>query len=203
MAEPTMALRANAKGHSTIPWQTIALVLAHDARTKQLLANSRGEPPPSLNAYQARGYPPSPHLTKRLNSSSPIHSTTISPNTTSHNTQSTDHNQTSQLKPNAFVNDTPNGSRKRDQLKKNTGANAPWGHSGNLKEGTSPEARGGQRWRPDSSCWSWRRSIWPRKRAQSESALTAQTKAQPRCDCHSERLPASPPCLATISAGIA
>eukprot|EP00962_Isochrysis_galbana_P058278 scaffold31262_cov128-Isochrysis_galbana.AAC.3 len=44
------------------------------------------------------------------------------------------------------------------------------------------------------------RSIQPRKRAQSESALTAQTKAQPRCDCHSERLPASPPCLATISA---
>eukprot|EP00962_Isochrysis_galbana_P011965 scaffold3369_cov106-Isochrysis_galbana.AAC.1 len=34
-----------------------------------------------------QGYPPSPHLTKGLNSSSPIHYTTISPNTTSHNTQ--------------------------------------------------------------------------------------------------------------------
>eukprot|EP00962_Isochrysis_galbana_P030497 scaffold9899_cov122-Isochrysis_galbana.AAC.7 len=62
----------------------------------------------------------------------------------------------------------------------------------------TPRARGGQRWRPDSSCWSWRRSKWPRKRARNEFALTAQTKAQPGCDCHSERLPASLPSLATI-----
>ena len=37
--------------------------------------------------------------------------------------------------------------RKRNQLnynsiKKNTGANAPWGHSWNLKKGTSPEGKG-------------------------------------------------------------
>eukprot|EP00962_Isochrysis_galbana_P007936 scaffold2160_cov144-Isochrysis_galbana.AAC.3 len=40
----------------------------------------------------------------------------------------------------------PNGSRKRDQLQLTTitGANAPWGHSGNLKEGTSPEGEGRQ-----------------------------------------------------------
>eukprot|EP00962_Isochrysis_galbana_P051602 scaffold23073_cov97-Isochrysis_galbana.AAC.2 len=100
---------------------------------------------PHLSTRTKQGYPPSPHLTKRLNSSSPIHSTTISPNMTSHNTQSTDHNKTPQLKPNAFVNDTPNGSRKRDELKKNTGANAPWGHSGNvgtLKRGPPLRVRG-------------------------------------------------------------
>eukprot|EP00962_Isochrysis_galbana_P007120 scaffold1916_cov123-Isochrysis_galbana.AAC.3 len=67
-----------------------------------------------------------------------------------------------------------------------------------IVEKKTPRARGGQRWRPDSSCWSWRRSKWPRKRARSEFALTAQTKAQPRCDCHSERLPAPPPSLAII-----
>mmetsp|Transcript_24978 Transcript_24978/g.80698 ORF Transcript_24978/g.80698 Transcript_24978/m.80698 type:complete len:225 (+) Transcript_24978:521-1195(+) len=32
----------------------LALALAHDARTKQLLAIGRGEPPPSLNSHQAR-----------------------------------------------------------------------------------------------------------------------------------------------------
>eukprot|EP00962_Isochrysis_galbana_P024909 scaffold7676_cov138-Isochrysis_galbana.AAC.3 len=32
----------------------LALALAHDARTKQLLAISRGEPPPPLNSHQAR-----------------------------------------------------------------------------------------------------------------------------------------------------
>ena len=32
----------------------LALALAHDARTKQLLAINRGEPPPSLNSHQAR-----------------------------------------------------------------------------------------------------------------------------------------------------
>eukprot|EP00962_Isochrysis_galbana_P017669 scaffold5076_cov127-Isochrysis_galbana.AAC.3 len=69
-------------------------------------------------------------------------STTISPNMTSHNTQSTDHDKTPPLKQNASANDTPNGFRKRDQLKTITGANAPWGHSGNLKEGTSPEGKG-------------------------------------------------------------
>eukprot|EP00962_Isochrysis_galbana_P041857 scaffold15453_cov110-Isochrysis_galbana.AAC.6 len=42
----------------------------------------------------------------------------------------------------ANANDTPNGSRERDQLKTITGANAPWGHSGNLKEGTSPGGEG-------------------------------------------------------------
>eukprot|EP00962_Isochrysis_galbana_P033821 scaffold11383_cov123-Isochrysis_galbana.AAC.2 len=38
-------------------------------------------------------------------------STTISPNITSHNTQSTDHDKTPPLKQNASANDTPNGSR--------------------------------------------------------------------------------------------
>jgi len=52
------------------------------------------------------------------------------------------HDKTPPLKQNASANDTQNGSRKRDQLKKITGANAPWGHSGNLKEGTSPEGKG-------------------------------------------------------------
>eukprot|EP00962_Isochrysis_galbana_P042119 scaffold15663_cov109-Isochrysis_galbana.AAC.1 len=42
--------------------------------------------PLHLSTRTKQGYPPSPHLTKRLNSSSPIHYTTISPNTTSHNT---------------------------------------------------------------------------------------------------------------------
>eukprot|EP00962_Isochrysis_galbana_P002604 scaffold708_cov86-Isochrysis_galbana.AAC.3 len=46
------------------------------------------------------------------------------------------------LKQNASANDTPNGSRKRDQVKTITGVNTPWGHSGNLKEGTSPEGKG-------------------------------------------------------------
>eukprot|EP00962_Isochrysis_galbana_P008548 scaffold2380_cov102-Isochrysis_galbana.AAC.1 len=50
------------------------------------------------------------------------------------------------------------------------------------------------------SCWSWRRSKWPRKKARSESALTAQTKAQHRCDCPPERSPASPPGLAPCHA---
>eukprot|EP00962_Isochrysis_galbana_P001876 scaffold483_cov107-Isochrysis_galbana.AAC.10 len=67
----------------------------------------------------------------------------------------------------------------------------------------TPRARGGQRWRPDSSSWSWRRSTWPRKKARSESALTAQTRAQRRCDCPPERSPASPPGLAMPSAGTA
>eukprot|EP00962_Isochrysis_galbana_P002878 scaffold795_cov115-Isochrysis_galbana.AAC.2 len=31
---------------------------------------------------------------------------------------------------------------KRDQRKTITSANAPWGHNGNLKEGTSPEGKG-------------------------------------------------------------
>eukprot|EP00962_Isochrysis_galbana_P062163 scaffold52274_cov309-Isochrysis_galbana.AAC.1 len=57
----------------------------------------------------------------------------------------------------------------------------------------TPRARGGQRWRPDSSCWSWRRWIWPRKKARSQSALTAQMRAQHRCDCPPERPPASSP----------
>jgi len=35
-----------------------------------------------------------------------------------------------------------------------------------------------------------------------ESALTAQTKTQHRCDCPPERPPASPPGLAMPSAGI-
>eukprot|EP00962_Isochrysis_galbana_P014783 scaffold4235_cov114-Isochrysis_galbana.AAC.9 len=69
-------------------------------------------------------------------------STTISPNMTSHNTQSIDHDKTPPLQQNASANDTPNGSRKRDQRKTITGANAPWGHSGNLNEGTSPEGKG-------------------------------------------------------------
>eukprot|EP00962_Isochrysis_galbana_P037410 scaffold13060_cov119-Isochrysis_galbana.AAC.3 len=51
------------------------------------------------------------------------------------------------------------------------------------KKNKTPRARGGQRWRPDSSCWSWRRSKWPRTRARSEFALTTQTKAQLRW-CH-------------------
>eukprot|EP00962_Isochrysis_galbana_P028056 scaffold8849_cov101-Isochrysis_galbana.AAC.7 len=78
----------------------------------------------------------------RLSSSSPILSTTISPSMTSHITQSTDHDKTPPLKQSASANDTLNGSRKRDQLKIITGANAPWGHSGNLNEGTSPEGKG-------------------------------------------------------------
>eukprot|EP00962_Isochrysis_galbana_P010460 scaffold2885_cov93-Isochrysis_galbana.AAC.1 len=53
-------------------------------------------------------------------------------------------------------------------------------HSLALHKKKTPRARGGQRWRPDSSCWSWRRLTWPRKRAQSESVLTAQTKAHLR-----------------------
>eukprot|EP00962_Isochrysis_galbana_P012731 scaffold3607_cov114-Isochrysis_galbana.AAC.31 len=57
---------------------------------------------------------------------------------TSHNTQPTDHDKPPPLKQSASANDTPNGSRKRDQLKTITGAHAPWGHSGNLKEGTFP-----------------------------------------------------------------
>eukprot|EP00962_Isochrysis_galbana_P018974 scaffold5504_cov101-Isochrysis_galbana.AAC.11 len=42
------------------------------------------------------------------------------------------------------VKDRPitGGSRKRDKLKTITDANAPWGHSGNLKKGTSPEGKG-------------------------------------------------------------
>eukprot|EP00962_Isochrysis_galbana_P017456 scaffold5017_cov139-Isochrysis_galbana.AAC.8 len=71
--------------------------------------------------------------------SSPTLSTTISPNMTSHNTQSTDHDQIPPLKQSASANDTRSGSRKRDKLKTITDANAPWGHSGKLKERTSPE----------------------------------------------------------------
>eukprot|EP00962_Isochrysis_galbana_P048348 scaffold20106_cov111-Isochrysis_galbana.AAC.8 len=94
------------------------------------------------------------HLTKRLNSSSP---TLLRHTTNEHLTEydlaqytvnrpqpQPQQNPTTQTE-RIFVNDTPNGSRKRDQLKKNTGANAPWGQSGNLKEGTSPE--GISKWR--------------------------------------------------------
>eukprot|EP00962_Isochrysis_galbana_P017589 scaffold5054_cov160-Isochrysis_galbana.AAC.1 len=41
--------------------------------------------PPHLSTYTEQGCPPSPHSTKRLSSSSPTLSTTISPNMTSHN----------------------------------------------------------------------------------------------------------------------
>eukprot|EP00962_Isochrysis_galbana_P059927 scaffold33786_cov124-Isochrysis_galbana.AAC.11 len=41
-----------------------------------------------------------------------------------------------------FVFVRGSGSRKRDQLKTIAGANAQWGHSGNLKEGNSPEGKG-------------------------------------------------------------
>eukprot|EP00962_Isochrysis_galbana_P007963 scaffold2172_cov130-Isochrysis_galbana.AAC.6 len=69
----------------------------------------------------------------------------------------------------------------------------------------TPRARGGggQQWRPDSSCWSWKRSTWPRKKARNESALTAQTKAQCRCNCPPEPPPASPPGHAMRTAGTA
>eukprot|EP00962_Isochrysis_galbana_P043056 scaffold16271_cov132-Isochrysis_galbana.AAC.5 len=75
----------------------------------------------------------------------------------------------------------------------------------NAKKNKTPRAREGQRWRPDSSCWSWRRSTWPRIRAQSASALTAQMKAQHRhrCDCHPERPPDSPPGLVLPSSDTA
>eukprot|EP00962_Isochrysis_galbana_P013201 scaffold3766_cov124-Isochrysis_galbana.AAC.9 len=62
-------------------------------------------------------------------------------NTTSHDTQPKEHNKNPQLNPTAFAKDTPNGSRRRDQPKNDTDANAPWGHSGNLKKGTSPEGK--------------------------------------------------------------
>eukprot|EP00962_Isochrysis_galbana_P055304 scaffold27044_cov204-Isochrysis_galbana.AAC.1 len=42
----------------------------------------------------------------------------------------------------ASANDTTNGSPNRDKTKTTIDANAPWGHSGNLKEGTSPEGKG-------------------------------------------------------------
>eukprot|EP00962_Isochrysis_galbana_P061251 scaffold36304_cov121-Isochrysis_galbana.AAC.14 len=57
-------------------------------------------------------------------------------------TQSTDHDKIPPLKQSASANDTRSGSRKRDKLKTITDANAPWGHSGNLKEGTPPEGKG-------------------------------------------------------------
>eukprot|EP00962_Isochrysis_galbana_P025028 scaffold7703_cov103-Isochrysis_galbana.AAC.16 len=41
-------------GRTPDPLSDLALALAHDARTKQLLAIGRGEPPPSLNSHQAR-----------------------------------------------------------------------------------------------------------------------------------------------------
>eukprot|EP00962_Isochrysis_galbana_P019387 scaffold5654_cov119-Isochrysis_galbana.AAC.2 len=48
------------------------------------------------------------------------------------------------------------------------------------KKNKTPRARGGKQWRPDSSCWSWRRrrSTWPRRRALNVSALTALKTAQ-------------------------
>eukprot|EP00962_Isochrysis_galbana_P052445 scaffold23841_cov138-Isochrysis_galbana.AAC.1 len=79
---------------------------------------------------------------KRLSSSSPTPFTTISSNTTSHNTQYTNHGNTPPPKRSASANDTLSGSRKQDKTKTITDANAPWGHSGNLKEGTSPEGKG-------------------------------------------------------------
>eukprot|EP00962_Isochrysis_galbana_P040716 scaffold14791_cov131-Isochrysis_galbana.AAC.4 len=105
----------------------LALALAHDARTKQLLAISRGEPPPSLNTYQAR-LSPLASLDEdeeaELLFSGTLHhhlSEYDLAQYTIHN-QSTDHNKTPQLKPNASAKDTPSGSRKRDQPKKNTDA---------------------------------------------------------------------------------
>eukprot|EP00962_Isochrysis_galbana_P033468 scaffold11206_cov117-Isochrysis_galbana.AAC.9 len=70
--------------------------------------------------------------------------TTISSNTTSHNTQPKEHNKNPQLNLTASAKDTPSGSRKRDQPKPkyDTDANAPWGYSGNLKKGASPEGKG-------------------------------------------------------------
>eukprot|EP00962_Isochrysis_galbana_P045072 scaffold17657_cov131-Isochrysis_galbana.AAC.1 len=62
-----------------------------------------------------------------------------------------------------------------------------------LDEKKTPRTHGGHQWRPDSSCWSWRRSIWPRRKARNLSALTAQMKAQCRCDCPPERPPAPLP----------
>eukprot|EP00962_Isochrysis_galbana_P029251 scaffold9334_cov122-Isochrysis_galbana.AAC.5 len=47
-------------------------------------------------------------------------------------------------------------------------------------------------WRPDSSCWSWRMSTWPRRKARKESALIAQMILQCRYDCQPERPPAPP-----------
>eukprot|EP00962_Isochrysis_galbana_P024263 scaffold7422_cov134-Isochrysis_galbana.AAC.1 len=83
-----------------------------------------------LSTCTKQGYPPSPHSTKRLSSSSPTLSTTTSLNMTSHNTQPTDHDKIPPLKQSASANDTRSESRKREKLKTTTDANAPWGHSG-------------------------------------------------------------------------
>eukprot|EP00962_Isochrysis_galbana_P006423 scaffold1732_cov117-Isochrysis_galbana.AAC.5 len=125
----------------------LALALAHDARTKRLLAISRGEPPPSLNTYQPRLSP----LATLDKEAELLFSDTLHDHLTEYDLlaqytvnsqQTTTKPHNPKPKPNASANDTPNGSQKRDQLKKDTGAIAPWGHSGSLKEGTSPEGKG-------------------------------------------------------------
>eukprot|EP00962_Isochrysis_galbana_P059257 scaffold32710_cov112-Isochrysis_galbana.AAC.1 len=61
----------------------------------------------------------------------------------------------------------------------------------------TPRARGGSQWRPAaSSCWSWRRSTRPRRKALNVSALTARTRARRRYDCTPERPPGASPGMA-------
>eukprot|EP00962_Isochrysis_galbana_P021720 scaffold6416_cov113-Isochrysis_galbana.AAC.4 len=60
-------------------------------------------------------------------------------------------------------------------------------------ENKTPRARGGRQWRPDSSCWSWRRSKWPRRKAPSVSELTARTRVHCRYNCTPKRPPGASP----------
>mmetsp|Transcript_29766 Transcript_29766/g.94797 ORF Transcript_29766/g.94797 Transcript_29766/m.94797 type:complete len:206 (-) Transcript_29766:576-1193(-) len=62
-----------------------------------------------------------------------------------------------------------------------------------FQKNKTPRARGGQRWRPDSSCWSWRRLTRPRRKAPNGSALTAPTRAQRRWFPQASILSSPPP----------
>eukprot|EP00962_Isochrysis_galbana_P013072 scaffold3738_cov129-Isochrysis_galbana.AAC.2 len=64
--------------------------------------------------------------------------------------------------------------------------------SSHRRKRNSASAWRAEQCRPDNSCWSWRRSTWPRRKARKESALIAQMILQCRYDCQPERPPAPP-----------
>eukprot|EP00962_Isochrysis_galbana_P034953 scaffold11917_cov128-Isochrysis_galbana.AAC.1 len=92
----------------------LALALAHEARTTQLLAISRGEPPPSLNMHKARL---SPLATldeeAQLLFSDPFHDHLTEYDLAQY-TIHRPHDKIPPLKQSASANDTRSGSRKRD-----------------------------------------------------------------------------------------